>query len=591
MHKPTPEAREISSVAVLLLTTALIAFNPGRTLAATQSNPPPAAAATPKPARQLYQCPMHPNVVSDQPGRCPICGMELQPVKQVSAQGIPGRAPVQLTALQEQLINIRTVPVERIPLLKTIRTVGRVVVDEARTATLNSRVEGWVEKLEVATTGATVAQGQPLLQIYSPALYSAQQDFLILAHRHRADGTDGGLFEAARQRLELWGISDAQIRQLEHTGRPSYTLTLTAPVGGTVIEKPVVDAQMVKPGMPLYRIADLSKVWVLAELFESDLPLVALGQEAVVTIPAYPGRELRGQVDFIYPFLQAKTRTDQARLVFPNPDGLLKPDMYVNVRLERNLGAPLSVPTSAIFNTGNRQYVFVETQPGMFVPVNVELGPQAGQRQVLLRGVAEGDRVVVDGNFLLDSESQLRAAASDSGAGTTPGPTTPAATPSPAGATANHPMPASATEPVTALLRAYAQMHDGLFHDSLSASAPSARSMRAAVATLAAPDLAPADSDALYTRKLAALQQSLSGAPPADLTAARKQFGEVSAALIDLLRAFPPPLAHPLTIMHCPMWTGSPADWLQTAAATENPFYGQQMPTCGTAAGMIGKVH
>lgn len=518
----------------------------------------------------------------------------IKPPASAIASSVPGRVAVHLTNQQEQLINIRTVPVEQIPLMKTIRTVGRVVVDEARTATLNSRVMGWVEKLYVDTTGGIVAKGQPLLQIYSPALYSAQQDFLIVAHRRKTDGWDQSLFEAARQRLEFWGVSDAQIRHLEQTDRPSYTLTLTAPVGGTVLEKSVVDAQMVKPGMPLYRIADLSKVWVLAELFESDLPFVATGQDAVVAVPAYPGKELHGQVDFIYPFLQAKTRTDQARLVFTNPDGLLKPDMYVNVRLERNLGAPPSVPASAIFNTGNSQYVFVEEQPGLFAPVPVELGPQAGSRQVVLRGVKVGDRVVVDGNFMLDSESQLQASAGASSGGGTAGTSQMAPAPTPAGnavAAARHPLPAAAADQAAALLHAYARMHDALSHDSFAASVPAVKAMRAAVASLAAPGLTPAASEALYIRKLDALDRTLSAAPPGDLTAARIQFGVISAALIDLLKTFPPPVTHPLTIMHCPMWTKSPADWLQTAAVTQNPFLGTKMPTCGSAVGTIGKAH
>ncbi len=356
--------------------------------------------------KELYQCAMHPNVVSDRPGNCPICGMELTLVKEIEAKGIPGRGPVQLTDQQAQLVNIKTVPVTKGPLDQTIRAVGQVVVNEEKTAALNSRVMGWVEKLYVDTTGAPVTKGQPLMALYSPDLYSAQQDYLIA----RRQG--GSLKESARKRLELFGISDEQIAALEKTGTPTNTLDITAPLDGTVIEKKIQPAQMVQPGMPLYRIADLSEVWVQAEIYESELPFVKKDQKAVVKIPAYSGREWEGRVDFIYPFLEGKTRTNMVRLVLPNPEGMLKPEMYVNVEIKNDLGEELSVPSSAVFNTGKQQYLFVETDKGVFVPTLVELGPVVGDRQLIRSGVEAGDAVVVDGNFLLDSESQLKAAAS-----------------------------------------------------------------------------------------------------------------------------------------------------------------------------------
>ncbi len=358
--------------------------------------------------KELYQCAMHPNVVSDRPGNCPICGMELTLVKSVQAKGIPGRAPIQLTDQQVQLINTRTVPVVKAPVEKAIRAVGQVVVNEEKTAALNSRVTGWVEKLYVDTTGAPVKKGQPLMALYSPELYSAQQDYLIA----RRQG--GSLAESARKRLELWGISAEQIAELEKTGTASNTLDLTAPVDGTVIEKKVQPAQMVQPGMLLYRIADLSEVWVQAEIYESELPFVEKDQKAIVRLPAYSEREWEGRVDFIYPFLEGKTRTNMVRIALPNPDGILKPEMYVNVELQSSLGEQLSVPASAVFNTGRQQYVFVETERGVFIPKLIELGPMVADRQVIRSGVQAGDAVVVDGNFLIDSESQLKAAASGS---------------------------------------------------------------------------------------------------------------------------------------------------------------------------------
>ena len=583
MHSRIPD-RSSWKLAALVIGAALLAA------CETKKEPAPVVkaehaegtiATTPdQPGRQLYQCAMHPNVVSDKPGKCPICGMELQPVTRIAARGIPGRAPVQLSTLQTQLINMRTAPVTRSVMAQTIRTVGRIAVDEEKTATLNSRVMGWVEKLHVNKTGETVARDQPLLEIYSPALYSAQQDFLIVSRRHKDGDPEDALLASARKRLELWGISGAQIEKLAQSGQPTSTLTLTAPLGGTVVEKPVVDAQMVQPGMPLFRIADLSTVWVMADLYESELPFVQTGQEAAVTIPSYPGRTWKGQVDFIYPYLQGKTRTNQARVVLPNPDGLLKPDMYVNVELGRDLGEQLSVPNSAIFDTGKRQYLFVEQQPGVFVPVIVELGPRVGDRRIVRNGVGVDDRVVVDGNFLLDSESQLKAAASGSTGESAPAETT---------ATPNYPLPAETAAVADDLLTAYGRWHDALFKDGFTPAADSLAVMQKAVTSLREPQYAPTTHHSDFVAKLDSLDKALAAPPPADLAAARIRFGDVSAALIELVTTFPPPVSKPLSVIHCPMWSESPADWLQTGSVTQNPFYGSSMPTCGNIVGTIGK--
>ncbi|HEY4272208.1 MAG TPA: efflux RND transporter periplasmic adaptor subunit [Candidatus Udaeobacter sp.] len=390
------------------------------------------ASANPTSGKQLYQCSMHPNVISDRPGKCPICGMDLQPVKQIKEKGIPGRAAVQLTNVQQQLINIRVAPVERAEAARAMRAVGIITYDETKVADLNSKVKGWVQKLYVDKPGQPVKAGDPLMALYSPDLYSAQQEYLLAYQKKRGFGkatglsaqmrkfssdnnkTESSLLRSARKRLELWDISAPQIKALEESGTPKDTLELTAPITGVVVEKNVLPAQMINPGMLLYRIADLSDVWVDAEVYEYELSLIKVGQKGSINVDAYPGKTFEGEISFIYPYLQNKTRTAKVRLVLRNPDELLKPGMYANVTIESGLGDQLLIPASAIFDTGNRQYVFVQAEPGVFAPKEIGLGAKSGDRIVVIKGLEGNEQVVVDGNFLLDSESQLKAAAGGS---------------------------------------------------------------------------------------------------------------------------------------------------------------------------------
>ena len=339
---------------------------------------------------------------------------------EMTGEKVPGRAMVMLSGEQRQLINIRTTPVVEGPARVIIRTVGIVAYDDARVANVNTKVMGWVERLYVNKPGQAVRRGAPLMDLYSPALYSAQQEYLLAFQHYRQMRAKSGapmaqlaeaasLRESARKRLALWDIGDAEIAAIEKSGEPSTTLQLKSPVTGVVVEKKLDPGQMVQAGMTLFRVADLSTVWINADVYEYELPLIQTGQPVAVTLTGYPTRKIDGVVDFIYPYLENKTRTTTVRVVLPNPDGLLRPGMYANAELQRNLGKQLLVPTAAVFNPGNHQYVFVQTAEGMFMPRAVQLGPQAGDRFVVRKGLKAGELVVVDGTFLLDSESQLRA--------------------------------------------------------------------------------------------------------------------------------------------------------------------------------------
>ncbi len=348
---------------------------------------------------------------------------------------VAGRGPVDLDLAQRQFINIRTRAVTNGNASVTIRAVGIVAYDETKLVDVNARIMGWVEKLYVNTPGQFVEQGGPLLDLYSPELYSAQYEYL-LSYRHcerlkhilppgeattdsaispEAVAEAETLLESSRKRLKLYEISDDQIRALETSGKPTDTLQLRAPISGYVIQKNIDPAQMVRPGMTLYRVADLTTVWINADIYEYELPLVKVGQKAAVTGGANPGRIFEATVDFIFPFSANKTRTTTARLVMDNRDELFRPDTYVNAEIQVDQGERLLAPETAVFDTGTRQYVFIEAAEGRFLPRRVHLGAKVGDQFIVNEGLTEGEKVVVDGNFLLDSESQLRAAGSGGG--------------------------------------------------------------------------------------------------------------------------------------------------------------------------------
>jgi multidrug efflux pump subunit AcrA (membrane-fusion protein) len=399
--------------------------------------------------KTLYTCSMHPQVVQDHPGDCPICGMKLVPVRKQPApsaknvsterkikyykstmllgeisqtprkdsmgmdmipvyEGEDQSKTITVDSTTVQKMGVRTAVVTKGPLRRIIRTVGSIDYNETALADVTTKFRGWIENLYVDSTGKQVHKGEPLFDIYSPDLYSAQNEYVLALNQ----GGASGLKASARQKLKLFDISEDQIAQLEKNRQPQRALRVDAPIDGIVVEKMAVRGQMVEAGMKLYRLADLSIVWVQSQIYEQDLALLKLGQEAEVSLSYLPDRKFSGRVTYIYPTVDEKTRTARVRMEFHNPGLFLKPGMFATVELRAELKpAALLVPDSAVLRSGEKNTVFVAGDGGHFEPREVRLGPRADNNSYeVLSGLTKGERVVTSGQFMLDSESQLREA-------------------------------------------------------------------------------------------------------------------------------------------------------------------------------------
>jgi len=369
-------------------------------------------------AEPLYwKAPMDPTYVRDEPGKSPM-GMDLVPVCPGQEAAVGGNG-IQIDPGLVQSMGVRVEPVVRRNLSRKVRTVGRVAYDERRVDHVHTKIQGWVERLFVEYEGELVKRGQPLLEIYSPELVSTQEELLLAAHYRDStaesrfeDVARGGqdLFLATRRRLELWDISQRDIDRLLETGEVRKDLTLYAPTEGVVTHLMVREGMEVGPNDNLYTIADLSRVWLYADVYEYELPWVREGQRAVTDLSYLPGRTFEGIVTYVYPFLDPKTRTARVRIELDNPDLILKPDMFANVTIEtETLEDVLAVPEEAVIRSGRRSLAIVALGEGRFAPREVALGIDTGDGWVeVQKGLTEEDRVVTSGQFLIDSESKLR---------------------------------------------------------------------------------------------------------------------------------------------------------------------------------------
>ena len=373
-----------------------------------------------------YWCPMHPEVTSDDSeATCPKCGrMKLQPRPGPGARPggpAPGLAAVEIGAERTQLMGMRTARVTRGRLAPQLRTVGFITANESSVAIVAPRFTGWVEELKVAQSGQRVEKGQVLATVYSPELVAAQQAYLNAARWDTDGDRQAGAAGAAqdanpRKRLQLLGVAKQDVEELSRTGQPLSLVPIRAPVGGYIARKSALPGLSVTPGTELFQIADLSTVWVVADVYEHDMSRIAVGQRGRLLLSAYPGESFTGQVQFIYPAVNPESRTLQARMQFDNPGMKLRPGMYGDVVIELEAAHGLMVPSEAVVDTGELQYVFLARDGGRFEPRVVRLGARGEERVQVLEGLAEGDSVVTTANFLIDSESRLRAAVEAFGA-------------------------------------------------------------------------------------------------------------------------------------------------------------------------------
>jgi Cu(I)/Ag(I) efflux system membrane fusion protein len=424
----------------------------------TQPTDPDHETGHASPGAEEWTCGMHPSVRMSGPGKCPICNMDLIPVAERAGEA-NGPVTVELGERARALAGISTSEVRFLPLYKEIRTVGRIDYDEREVANVAARVPGRIDKLYVDFTGIEVKKGEPLAYLYSPSLVSTQNEYLWALRTEEAikgrSNTDAleraeSLVEAAGSRLRLWGITEGQIAELERSGRPKNHMIIVSPVSGTVIRKMAVEGNYVKEGDHLYHIVDLSNLWVYADIYESELSWIRLGQPVAFTTLAHGDEKFVGEITFIDPFLDEKTRSVRVRIDVSNTDMKLRPGMFTDVTIRAtpegggeyyvcpmhpevvsevpedctlcgmdlvkvSKGVVMALPKSAVLDTGRRKLVYVEKEPGSYEAREVTLDPQAlaqvGDQEVVYypvrKGVGEGERVVTRGNFLIDSQSQL----------------------------------------------------------------------------------------------------------------------------------------------------------------------------------------
>jgi multidrug efflux pump subunit AcrA (membrane-fusion protein) len=417
------------------------------------------AASTSAPRKQMYQCPMHPQIILDHPGTCPICGMNLVamesdapkdkgklvfyrspmnpsltsqvprkdemgmdyvPVYEGELKGegasIEDHSTVTIDHERQQLIGLRTEKVAEGTVSGELRAVGRVAVDETRVRKVNVKVEGFVEKLFVDFVGKPVAKGQPLFSLYSPEFVSAQREYLLALKTQKAlsggslQSSGGDLLESAKRRLTLWDVPSEAIEKLEKTGEVLRALTLRSPISGVVTAKNIMEgARLTSADIP-YEITDLSHVWVLVDVYEAELGRAKIGMPAELTLGSAPGKTFKGRIAFVDPVMDAKTRTAKARLEFANPAGALKPEMFGEVVLRGQGRKGLIIPLDAVLDAGTSKVTFVSLGDGKFEPREVTTGTTLGEKVEILSGLKAGEDVVVRANFLVDSESRLKAA-------------------------------------------------------------------------------------------------------------------------------------------------------------------------------------
>jgi len=555
-----------------------------------------------KTGASMWTCAMHPQIRQPEPGDCPICAMDLIPVNtEESDTGKPRELKLTETALA--LADIRTAKVKRQYVDKQIRLFGKISVDQSRRATLTARFPGRIEQQYVNYTGAKVKKGQSLVKLYSPELYSAQQEYVL------AVGNNEQLLpgSSAKKKLELWGLTPEQIRKIGERGTPSEYMTIYSPMGGVVMNIRAVEGDYVKTGTVMYQIADLDQLWVEMDVYESDLPGLTTGQAITFSTKSIPGKTFRGKIDFIEPVLNSKTRTSVIRANTNNAGGQLKPGMFVSAIVSVNSKQtmsekPLVIPASAPLITGKRAVVYVADQldKGRFQGREITLGPRMGNYYVVKSGLSESEVVVTNGNFKIDSALQIKGEKSmmnpEAGMpnqGHDQHHHTPTA---PSGVETethdnsdkadkkkdNEPFPEELKNRVAGLYSAYFELRHSLSQDDLQKSIKQATQIINAVQTI--------QSDLRFFHELTVDTQKMENSTT--LEESRLNFHSVSNKMIRLAEGgiIPPELN--LYKLNCPMaFDFQGADWLQTHRDVENPYFGSQMFRCGSVKTVLQEIN
>ncbi len=569
-----------------------------------------------------YTCTMHPSVHSKTPGKCPICSMDLVPVKKKTTAnteiktaanqpstgsmenlktGSVDQKPAESSAFtvpveRQQQIGVTYATVTKRPIQFAIRSVGMLEPDSAKIFDYVARVDGYVQELKVSSPGEQVSSGQPLITIYSPDLRSTEQELVNLLndreHAGPGRGSNDQLIDASKRRLRLWNVSDQEIAELERSRKPSDQLILRSPFDGVVSEVMGRPGMNVKVGDKLVSVLDLSSLWVWAEFYENEIGLLKEGQPIDVTLPAFPNQTFQGRIAVINPSIDPTKRTARVRIDIPNPKRQLRPGMYANVEVKIDDGEGLTIPVQAALPTGERVLVFIDRGQGKLLPRYVQVGrsfttfdsQQEESFYQVVSGLEGGERIVTSANFLIDAESQVQGALKDF-----QGPE-PSVTPEMHDERSVDPPGAGqlGTNLYRDLFSSYSTMHAQLAADSLAGIQDSASALLVELRAIHEQLLDRVPDPTAYDKALDNLYELVQKFHPATLDEARIQFGQLSEKLIAMLEVYRDPLQGSWNVVECPMWKKSPARWIQIGEEIKNPFLGKAMADCGQIQERLG---